>query len=324
MMGFQMIDVAIGLIFIYLVLALACTAILETFAGLFDRRRANLELGIKNLLGDKDTLWQNFYNHPLIKALKEDSTPPSYIPAQTFSATLVDMLVPATAPPDPANAGASKIERIRSAISALSNVDLKTSLLIMLDDAKDDEAKFKAALETWFNNSMDRISAWYKQKTHRFIVVVAILLTVSINADTVDIAEQLYTNPSVRQALVAQAQEYAKKGSPPPAQAAQPAGTPAAQDKSIGNAGTLPSGDLVSIQKLQDQGLKLGWKNASPSSSMSTGQKEQSCAAAVISKIVGLLITALAASLGAPFWFDTLSKIVSIRGVGKSPEEKKS
>ncbi|MBC7826569.1 MAG: hypothetical protein H7122_02395 [Chitinophagaceae bacterium] len=40
--------------------------------------------------------------------------------------------------------------------------------------------------------------------------------------------------------------------------------------------------------------------------------------------LIGLLVTALALSLGAPFWFDLLNKLVSIRGVGVKPEEKKT
>lgn len=37
--------------------------------------------------------------------------------------------------------------------------------------------------------------------------------------------------------------------------------------------------------------------------------------------LLGWLITAFAATLGAPFWFDTLNKIMSIRSAGKAPEE---
>lgn len=36
---------------------------------------------------------------------------------------------------------------------------------------------------------------------------------------------------------------------------------------------------------------------------------------------IGWLLTALAATLGAPFWFDTLNRIISIRATGKAPEE---
>ena len=37
---------------------------------------------------------------------------------------------------------------------------------------------------------------------------------------------------------------------------------------------------------------------------------------------LGWLLTALAATLGAPFWFDTLNRILSIRSAGKAPEER--
>ena len=36
--------------------------------------------------------------------------------------------------------------------------------------------------------------------------------------------------------------------------------------------------------------------------------------------VAGLLV-ALAASMGAPFWFDMLNKVISIRSAGKAPEE---
>jgi hypothetical protein len=36
---------------------------------------------------------------------------------------------------------------------------------------------------------------------------------------------------------------------------------------------------------------------------------------------LGWLITALAATLGAPFWFDMLNRVISIRNAGRAPEE---
>lgn len=39
-------------------------------------------------------------------------------------------------------------------------------------------------------------------------------------------------------------------------------------------------------------------------------------------KLVGLLLTALAISLGAPFWFDLLNKVISVRAAGRAPDEK--
>lgn len=42
----------------------------------------------------------------------------------------------------------------------------------------------------------------------------------------------------------------------------------------------------------------------------------------VLAMIVGWLITAAAASLGAPFWFDTLKRVISVRSSGRAPEER--
>jgi hypothetical protein len=40
-----------------------------------------------------------------------------------------------------------------------------------------------------------------------------------------------------------------------------------------------------------------------------------------ILKVLGLAFTAIAASLGAPFWFDLLNKFITVRSTGKAPEE---
>jgi hypothetical protein len=42
-----------------------------------------------------------------------------------------------------------------------------------------------------------------------------------------------------------------------------------------------------------------------------------------LNRLIGWLMTVAAISLGAPFWFDTLSRFVNIRGSGKPPEDKK-
>ncbi|MEA3210913.1 MAG: hypothetical protein QOE70_3970 [Chthoniobacter sp.] len=46
------------------------------------------------------------------------------------------------------------------------------------------------------------------------------------------------------------------------------------------------------------------------------------CLATILFHLLGWVLTAVAASLGAPFWFDLLNKIMNIRSTGKAPEEK--
>jgi hypothetical protein len=40
-------------------------------------------------------------------------------------------------------------------------------------------------------------------------------------------------------------------------------------------------------------------------------------------KIIGILFTAGAVSMGAPFWFDLMNKVIYLRNTGKRPEEGK-
>jgi hypothetical protein len=62
---------------------------------------------------------------------------------------------------------------------------------------------------------------------------------------------------------------------------------------------------------LASAGIQLGW-TAPPSG-----------AGAWASKIIGLLVSILAISLGAPFWFDILNRVMQVRAAGASPREKK-
>jgi hypothetical protein len=41
----------------------------------------------------------------------------------------------------------------------------------------------------------------------------------------------------------------------------------------------------------------------------------------ILSKVLGFILTALAISMGAPFWFDLLKKLVNIRSSGSRPYE---
>lgn len=118
MFNTAILDVAIGLIFIYLLLSLMCTAANEIIELLLKKRAIDLEHGIRELL-DPDSkageakIVQEFYDHPLINGLFEGSYEksgiktkrhwvkrtqlPSYIPARNFALALMDLIRPGVA-----------------------------------------------------------------------------------------------------------------------------------------------------------------------------------------------------------------------------------
>ncbi|WP_419661827.1 uncharacterized protein Dvar_22600 [Desulfosarcina variabilis str. Montpellier] len=96
MFNSQVLDVVVGLVFVYLLLSIVCTAANEMIAALFSLRARNLARGIANLLADKRVkgLDELFYDHPLIKSLARRSKKPSYIPSQSFVLAFLDGIAP--------------------------------------------------------------------------------------------------------------------------------------------------------------------------------------------------------------------------------------
>jgi hypothetical protein len=295
--GSEMLEVAIGVVFVYLLLSLLCSVLSEEIARLLAMRSGNLEAGIRNLLNDPygQGLAGRFYGHPLIKGLAKKGWfdqklgregRPSYIPSRNFALALMDIVAPA----DP-NANPRGFSDVREAVAKLSDGAIKKSLLVLLDEAEGDLKKARENIENWFDDAMDRVAGWYKRKAQLIISVIGLLITVALNADTFMIANSLWRDTALRASIVAAAEETAKKG--------------------------LTESDKVG--ELQDQlqqlSLPIGWLK--PSKDYEDPREPPSDPLGWFYKIFGLLVTAFAISLGAPFWFDLLNKIINLRGAGK-------
>lgn len=79
------------------------------------------------------------------------------------------------------------------------------------------------------------------------------------------------------------------------------------------NADTLAAGRVLWAVKQLD--LPLGWE-------LSTGNGPTEIPndlLAILTKLLGLALTIGAVMLGAPFWFDLLSKIMRVRSTGAPP-----
>jgi hypothetical protein len=325
MFGFEMLDVAIGIAFVYLLVSLLCSAIVEGAEAVLKRRAKDLERGIGELLRDPK-LVERLYDHPLIDGLfKGKYTPgmrnlPSYIPSRSFALAIMDLLISPDGAQHTGVAGAA-------AGTAKSGVGISTAALIegMTDDPTVDQArhavltlvnaaagdaqKARENIEFWFNAAMDRVSGWYKRRAQRALFIIGLIVAIGLNVDTVRILRELMTNKSKREAVVAIASNYAKQ--------------PAPQNGGI-------SSEITSATKeLETLGLPLGWppcKKCDQRKLKIVDDCWQSCwlhniASAGGLTIFGWLLTAFAVCLGAPFWFDVLNKFIVVRSTVK-PQEK--
>lgn len=328
------LDVAIGVVFVYLLLALIVTTVQELISTLLSFRANDLYAAIELMLkGDSDDdltkareLAGKLYQHPLIKNLVKEARPadpswldrvrgvgmPSYIPSRTFALALLDVL-------QHEQSGDPKDHKLISGLEELflnaRNIvekaqvggDLKRSLLLTLDRAKDRAtldalaatqavAAASDRIEGLFNDRMARAGGWYKRKMQAISLTLSLLVSLAFNADTLRIAGELWKNSSLRAQVAAAAQTFHDS------QGAlkQPGAAASATTAEV----TRLAGSLVKqSQELLDLGLPLGWAKFHLADV--TGPN-----------LAGWLITTLAVSLGAGFWFDVLSKALQLRGAG--------
>lgn len=401
--------------------------------------KSQMELGLKRLVDLFKTIWclnqpakfketlaKAFYEHPSIKYLGEDEfhSKPSYIEGQNFSSTLISILrgtgYDGTSPvmDEIYKALYPKGTSVESLIAIVETgsakpveVMIQRETLLQLRhlyiDSHKDIDRFKALLENWFNETMDRLSGWYIKQTKKILFVIGLTLAIVGNVDSIKIYHILANNNTARELLANRAvQAYQGYG---PAvyvfrQKIKEGGTAtvAIKDKdttitfplnlSTGNetlntANEKLQADIQEVNKI----LGLGWHNSKDYkdydkakneiskyqknadrcvwlenemvclqkklTSASTKPKEvinkknerlqkQYDSIRIIDKkgmatletqarvsynkatdrfwlwsIPGWLITALAITLGAPFWFDLLGKLISMRSTGKKPKE---
>jgi hypothetical protein len=210
---------------------------------------------------------------------------PSYISPRSFALVVLDNFAPSQGQKTFFDEG----------LDVLANLPagLGERLKPLVAGAQHDVERLRTNLEAWYDDTMARVSGWYKRKTQIILIVIGIALVPAINANTIVMGERIWKDDTVRSAVVAQAQANAS--------AKPPAGTktPTADQKLTDAAD--------SVDKVVKVGIPMGWRGAA----VPHGR------GGIAMAIGGWALTILAISLGAPFWFDALSRFSRLRSSGK-------
>jgi hypothetical protein len=192
-------------------------------------------------------------------------------------------------------------------------------------------------VEQWFDNSMDRLSGWYKRRAQVFAFTIGFFIALITNVDTILVANQLWRQPELRDTLTTQAELFViqNQDQVEPVSSGQFILT-----KADFNAISLPIGWIGNPQPLNSKGLVVGTNDIMMVCAIIPQKGDEiygipiagncypitnapylSDISGWFQKLLGLLITGLAAAQGAPFWFDILKKVVNVRSAGLNPSE---
>jgi hypothetical protein len=205
MFGSTVLNVVIGLVFIYLLYSLLASILQEFISTWFGLRASVLRKGISRMLDDQanaNGVSTAFYEHPLIKFLGENKLhkEPAYLTAQNFSKVLIDLLRGANVQP-----GQNFATMIQQSLNtnqtqwgpAVIDPQTLSYLRSLWADAQGDVDKFRSSLEQWYDDTMERVSGWYKRKIQMILLGIGMALAIAFNVDSIQIAEKLSKDPKL-------------------------------------------------------------------------------------------------------------------------------
>ena len=401
------LEVAIGLVFVWMILSAATMEAQNIVARLFQTRANFLEQMISDMFHGNNEYIKAFFQHPAIQELHKKgifnrNKRPDYIPNPLFSEVALDVFI--NLGNEDVKSGSVSVGEIIDRAEAISKefdasikrasekkgspfAKMLNKLFPKAMGRQELHAKTKSGFpyavqrifqnfdseytfsrarhyearaadlkhnaEKWFDESMIRASFWYKEKAKTTAFIIGVALALSLNIDTIGIAQELWRDPTLRQSLVAKAQ----------AQEASPEALSVSELKDEYKALNLPLG--WSIEALFESSEEMGFgeevapKPLTSCELFSWGSESDASGEAGIdsdsgnglknnliikkngacykvlgipasndywgwgAKSIGILLSAVAAMQGAPFWFDMLRKILDLGGKSKKEDKKK-
>jgi hypothetical protein len=358
MSGFPIVDLVIGMIFIFFLLSIICSSGVELWFAIRRTRARLLEEWLKTIFNkqalnsrglpvlDKNnnpvTVGQAIIDHCITTATAGEGKTPTYINTQNFISALLDKITlekSNNASPDaPVQLPPTKLQEYIDTIakSELISGELKRTILMLAHEAKEAAnaintipvtEKVTATVTNQIKSEMehfrDRLALWYDKNGERLTGEFKRKRVLPATFVFALLITVLMNADSVAIG------KYLYKNKDLSQQLAEQAMTSIAgysqrvaqlQDRN----NDTDSTDTVSIDQLNQHVAQLRgdirFMNDSLAANIPLGWKDGNVQLSDWKKhAIGWLASILAICLGAPFWFDLLNKIANLRGSGRRP-----
>jgi hypothetical protein len=278
------LSVAIGLILVLLLMSILSSTVHDIIGLFLQLRGKHLQATLKDMLGSG--MFANFKDHPFYKQLHgrawlDKNTLPTWVKKETFRAILHDEVLKLD--------GNNLAEKIAS----VENKELREVLQFLVRESRDSVQSLKHNVDDWFEQVMERASDYYAGATKWRLFFIGLVLAGALNADTIGIYQRLSTNTELREKLVAAAEKIAAADTIPAIQ------RDSNLTKYIGNASQFMGTQINDLQSP----LGLGWNEPLQGHDIMYW----------LFKILGIILTGIAVTFGASFWFELLKKILSVK-----------
>ncbi len=358
------LDILLGVSVVMLIVSMAVTVLTQLVVGLAQSRGRNLKRGLADLLQQIDPTLERqivekisaaVLTHPLIASNRgqlgatihrEEFTKlllaissgnvPAHVTTRLGDSAkaALDTVIKRNGIEDPS----AVLDNVRALAMRLemANPELASNVRHAMALMREADSKLVAKINAWFDQTIDRVSERFTRSTQLITAGCALMVAFTVQLDTVGLINHLSSDEKFRQALVARAIGMDIDLSPGAAETANPPKT--GQLRSV----TLEVEQRKQIDALVDTGVfrvpngysewqarwadikfpfsetKLLGKGALGAAQ--EGQEQQQVS------VLGVLLTALLLSLGAPFWYNALKNLLRLRSIvaGKDDAERET
>jgi hypothetical protein len=294
---------------------------------------------------------ETFYGHAQIRSLQKNLlNRPGYIPAANFALAVMD-IVSGKAAVKQNKLFEDFQEGLKTFVNSNGNL---YPVLKNLADTSVNVKELQQKIEDWFNSYMGRVTGWYQSQTVTTLRLIAIAVTLFFNINVVRIAKKVYKDEQLRGSLVAMSEkalEHPESYSPYYARSfdQQTAQVESSYARKLSDSSLTDQDRQRLMQEKGDSldsmtkhytekqmtamksltgdvkiaGLPIGWSSAAWQDFINGGKGVDGKLVNIFYALVGWIIAACCISMGAPFWFDMLGKLVNVRRSGVKPTEPK-
>lgn len=354
----QILSVVFGIIFVLLLLSLLATTLMELIASFFSLRGRNLIKALRNMLASSDEneiVLESFRQNSLYRHLTEQygrrnrAEAPSYMTAETFQSILFDVVLngaPITdlkqkidqLPDQDLKNVLNQLLRESGGQLDLFRVEVRNWYGNVMDRASGWYKRYTQKILVFLGLGIaivfnaDTIGIYERLSSDPEQLARVVALADDYLAAREGMTTQEALRPTYRRPIPPQAPVAApNSGYTAPVMVYDSLGNPLAERViPVTPLETVPippptdtAGYAAFQNKLDEFRNILNYEFDSVRAPLGLGWQGVDLVGmdlyGLITKFLGFILTALAVSLGAPFWFDLLRKVANIRGSGGKP-----
>jgi hypothetical protein len=323
------LEVVISMIVVYFLLSTVVSFIKEIIAMIFNTRGKILYRSLEHLFVEDNnntngSFIKKIYNSDYVNNLASKfsiasrlNKKPSYIATENFAGALIDEIQKLDT-----KDYAQNFKELKKKIESIGNSFIKTKLLEIVIELEESGqatiANFKKKIADWFDSYMETVTTVYKNYVSVWVFCISFFVCFSMNIDSIVLMEYFYKNKEKREIMLSFAENVSKDK-----YIVSDTLTGVNREKALKEMKTKVLSDFTSF------GLPYGWKDEGKGrriyESKILGNPFPS---SKLVKFLGLFITTVSLTLGAPFWYQMMVSALSIKkatseSTTKSTDKKK-